>query len=270
MKNKLSLLLIAFGMVCLLLGLFVLHQWRQPRVLAEVVWEAPHNRAKPGWIESWWGRFLQRPRQVDTYALNSSSSLPDFSSERVRQPDGTDEFKARWKGKTALGGPTLADFMFMKGLTPGAHYAVTGAIRRENLDSACCLQMTSLIFVGTVKKEGRIANQTFYNVDRNADWQPFALLVDESKMDFSLAGFLVNLQMSGPNTVEVRDLKFVQYSGTMDPLKLAPTSMTSGQIDGWIGAGFAVLLVALSGALFLVLRQQRREREMRRIASLDS
>lgn len=271
MKNKLSLLLILVATLCLAIGLFVVYERQQPRVLLEVVWEAPHNRPKPGPITSWLRVFLQRPRQVDTFALNSSSSLPDFSSERVRNPDGTDALKVSWKGITTLNGPTLAYFNFIKGLTPGAHYAVTGAIRRENMDSTCRVEMTSLIFVGTTIKEGHRANETFFEVGRNTDWQPFALLVDESKMDFKLAGFVVNLQLNGPNTVEVRNLKFIQYPSGTNPLNLYPSFIEIGQRDGWVSAGITLLLLALGSAAFLVMHRRRRhERELRRIASLDS
>ena len=150
--------------------------------------------------------------------------------------------------------------------------------------------MTSLIFVGTTTKEAHNANETYYEVGRNTDWQPFALLVDESKMDFSLAGFLVNLQLNGPNTVEVRNLKFVQYpDASIPPAAQAtltmPPATTLAQLSqiiaerertyllyGWLFI-LGLFVLPFGIIVFYLIRRARRirhERELRRIASIDS
>jgi hypothetical protein len=264
MKNKLVLLSILAVIVGLGIGLFVIYE-RQCRVLCDVVWEAPHAGIKTG--ANTFG--FHRPRQAYCMALTHNTTMPDYFCERVHAADGSDVLKITWKSTTSLAAG-ISNLTFSRGLTPGAHYALIGAIRREDINSGCRMEMTSVAFSGTRIKKGYDANETFFEVERNADWQPFALRVDESKMDFSLASFSLNLQLNGPNTVELRDLKFVQYPNGTNPLD-AHGSFMRGQLNDSVIAEVALLLLTIGITGFIAIyRQQRHEREMRRIASLDS
>jgi len=267
-RALLTILLLGF-LVCLGLGFVAVYEGQQPRVLCEVAWEAPHN--KSGLTASW---FEHRPRQVISRALSSSGgALPDLSAELVHDPDGTEALKTIWKGSTALGDEIV--FLHAQRLTPGVRYAFVGEIRRENTESDCRIGMNSLSFSGSTVndevREAHIADQTFFDVPQNSNWQPFALLVDESKLDFNYAAFAVTLSLGGPNAVYLRNLKFVQYSNGANPLNANPSLIRISQFDGWIGGGLALVLIGLGSVVFLVMhRRSRHERELRRIASLDS
>jgi len=271
MKNKLSLLLIVAIMVCIGIGFLVVYERQQPLVLCEVVWQAPPKETKSV-LNSLW--FEHRPHQIFSRAL-AGGMLPDLSIELIHNPDATDALKTTWKGSTILGDGIA--FLNPRKLTPGAHYAFIGEIRRENINSDCRLGMNSLSYSSTTVndtvKQAHIASQTFFDVARNNDWQSFALLVDESRVDFNFAAFNVSLSLGGPNTFYLRNLKFVQYPNGTNPLRITPSFIEMSQPDIRVTSGFPLLFGITGLIVFFLIRRFRRirhERELRRIASLDS
>jgi hypothetical protein len=126
------------------------------------------------------------------------------------------------------------------------------------------------------------------------DWTPFWLPFDSSQQKSRLTSLVVNLNLADRGNVYLRNVRLVQYPDGTFPKSLAPsgtipppqplypaavgeaTRPASPGID-WksflLGAATTGLaLLAVTGLIFVSRLWQRRhhERELRRIASLDS
>lgn len=139
-----------------------------------------------------------------------------------------------------------------------------------------------------------------------SDWRPFWLPFDSSGIKGRLITLWVDGRLSDAGPIYLRHLKLVQYPDGAFPLSLAPSgqipkpevaaqeialssagqtpseqspvaeSKSAAGIDWksfWLGVAATILLIAAVGSFSFLsrrLKRRRKERELRRIASLDS
>jgi hypothetical protein len=126
------------------------------------------------------------------------------------------------------------------------------------------------------------------------DGRDFALPFDATDAKTKLVRLVMNLHLAGPGSVTLSDVKLVQYPDASTPASQPPATLSSSQTahtpvqvttvpatpSGGINwksfllgvAATGVSLLFGGGIIFISRRWQRRrhERELRRIASLDS
>jgi len=190
------------------------------------------------------------------------------------------------------------------------HYAVVGEIRYEDVSKGELQMwsrfapedpggLASDFYTRTEAEEGPLGR-----LKGSSDWRPFWLPFDSSKIKTRLTRIGLSLSLADQGKVYVRNVKLVQYPNGIFPVSLAPSGripppqLPSGDsafqeqnpsaqvpvvapkesagID-WksfvLGvAATGVSLLACGGIIFISRRWNRRrhERELRRIASLDS
>jgi hypothetical protein len=269
MKSKFFALVMA--LLATFIALLLLWQSRQPKVLGEIVWEAPPNSPRPELLASW---FQSSRQKIISRALNPASSLPDLHSELVHDAVGKESLQVTWKGSTNLG-DGIAFFQRIK-MAPSSRYALVGEILYNSPGTTCRMDITTIRFYDTTKenrtiKEGRLVGESTLDVNPKQDWQPIILSVDQSKIDYNMAAFQVELECTGPVIIQLRNLKFIQYPGSGTPSFPINSSVEVTESSIWITASLFVLLLVLGSALFFAAKRRRRqERELRQMASHDS
>jgi hypothetical protein len=169
------------------------------------------------------------------------------------------------------------------------HYAITGEVSYENVSPGSYLEMWSYFASpGPGYPEGAYFSRTLGNggpmgrLDGTSTWREFWLPFDSTGTTSKLDHLEMNLHLTGPGTVHLRSLKLMQYPNgpAAADTPTAASLALSNQGPSWaaliIGAG---LLVGIAGcglsvaAAFYLLQRKKREqheRELRRMASLDS
>jgi len=175
------------------------------------------------------------------------------------------------------------------------HFAIVGEVKYEKVTPGGYLEMWShfaspapgypeeAYFTRTLADSGPMGR-----LDGTSDWREFCLPFDATGTKSKLARLEMNLHLTGPGTVHLRNMRLVQYPDGPLPATSAPSLLTldqvSVQIDQerisalrsiWFCLGIAttaLTLLAGGGIIFISRRWNRRrhERELRRIASLDS
>lgn len=166
------------------------------------------------------------------------------------------------------------------------NYALVGEVKYENVPSGSYLQMLSFfppVEVGEPTAYPSFEVGSTGGLDGTHDWREFRLSFDGTGMTKKLAQLEMNLHLTGPGTVHLRNMRLVQYpdgplpatqaTATQTPVVVAAESHGIDWKSFFLGvAATGVFLLAGGGIIFISRRWNRRrhEREMRRIASLDS
>jgi hypothetical protein len=172
------------------------------------------------------------------------------------------------------------------------HYAFVGDVRYENVSPGSYLEMWSYFgspFPRAYPEAGAYFSRTLAEngpmgkLEGTHDWRAFWLPFDSTGATSTLKNVVLNLQMTGTGTVHLRKIRLVQYPhDSLIATHVTPTRVpviaaaNSGGIDwrsfllGVFTTGLALL--SAKTIIFLLQRWQRKlhERELRRIASLDS
>jgi hypothetical protein len=228
-------------------------------------------------------------------------SSKDSSSGLVAIPGEADAWKLTQLGVTlwSLSNPPLS----------ATHFAVTGEIRYDSISSGYFELFANFVreepdaippsfTVRFTAQSGPLAR-----LQGSSDWRTFWLPFDSSREQSRLQGLVVNLPLADPGTgsISVRKVRLVQYPDGAFPASFASEAIPSPQpvspvnapsqdsrpsapagieadsgIDrksfllGIATTAFTLLLISGLGFLFRRLRQRHNERELRRIASLDT
>jgi hypothetical protein len=165
------------------------------------------------------------------------------------------------------------------------HFAIVGEVRYEKVSPESYLEIWShfaspapgypeaAYFSRTLGEDGPMGK-----LEGTHDWREFRLPFDATGAKTKLVQLEMNLHLTGPGTVHLRNMRLVQYpdEGVGSPIHIPVESTRTTGID-WksfllgMAATGASLLVG-GGIIFISRRWNRRrhERELRRIASLDS
>lgn len=167
------------------------------------------------------------------------------------------------------------------------NYAILGEVKYENVSPGSRLEMWSSF---TPLEQGDATAYPSWEdpvnkLEGTHDWREFRLPFDGTGMIKKLARLDVDLHLTGPGTVHFRNMRLVQYPPDGSPpasqalpmqLRAVTAIANPGGIDwksfllGVVTTG--AFLLAGGGIIFISRRWNRRrhERELRRIASLDS
>jgi hypothetical protein len=184
------------------------------------------------------------------------------------------------------------------------HYAIVGRLKYTNVSAGSYLEMLSYF---APEKEGGAEGWYFSRTLADAgpmaklegtdEGRDFILPFDASGTKTKLVRIVLNLHLGGPGAVELSDVKLVQYPDAPLPAAQAQspvadvkiqTPLTLTQVGDlvdkqnkdalrsiWFCLGVAAtgLFLLVGGGIIFVSRRwsrRRHERELRRIASLDS
>lgn len=177
------------------------------------------------------------------------------------------------------------------------HYAITGEVSYEDVSPGSYLEMWSY-FASPAPgyPEGAYFSRTLGDggpmgkLDGTSDWREFRLPFDSTGTTSEFKRVEMSLHLTGPGTVHLRNMMLVQYpdaprpanvlassglvSVATDPTAAQPPHANSFDLRSFLFGALttaAVLFVITFGIFISRLWQRKQhERELRRIASLDS
>ena len=176
------------------------------------------------------------------------------------------------------------------------HYAYVGEVSYENAPAGSYLEMWSYFgspFPRNYPEAGAYFTRALADsgpmgkLEGTHGWREFWLPFDSTGATSALKNLVLNLHLSGPGTVSIRKIRLVEYpdgpQSSATPARAPVGSIALpgaiAELEGidWrsflLGAGITGLVaLCMAGMVFLLQRKQRKEheRELRRIASLDS
>ncbi len=165
------------------------------------------------------------------------------------------------------------------------HYAITGHLKYSDVAPGSFLELENwfapeqpggpegFYFSRTLGDAGAMAK-----IEGSDDGRDFILPFDSTGTKTSLSRLVLKLHAMGPGEFEISNVKLVQYPDSTGAGALSSSTVTSSShqvIDGisfLLGITASVLFLAVIGASRFLLRRLRsraKDRELRRIASLD-